>query len=1174
MAPPICSFHAPIQAAPAPLCRCVGAESGNAGSALLGIVDMGGVHSSGGDSGDGEKSLRRRSRRESLRRGCRRGSLRRGSVPEKLPMPEPVELDERFSQVLSSVNLPADKARVLRQYENEKKWEIICDQERVQVKCPPRTYLEKLKRYFEYAETNSKTFKKKTCESTQVLRDLEISLRTNHVGWVREFLNEDNNGLAVLLEYLAFAQFNLRQDLEDQEKEAISEIPMQNSFLKAHHRGSLKTDRRSSVGSRPAVDSLYRSRRYSSERTHAGFQRTLKNSRHVGQKDDVHLCIKCLRAIMNNGYGFQKALAQPTSVNLICLSLGSKNQRTRVLVLELLVAVCLMQREGHELTLSAFDNFKEVCGETLRFERLLELFKEATNIEFLVACMQFINIVVHSVDNFNYRVHLQHEFTKLGLDDYLEQLRSTENDELRQQVQAYLDNFFDVAMLVDDAETKNAAIERVSELIEHNSHLREQLQDQQSFALSHIAGLEKLLLQSQKDTEQLKETGNVAQGRLEKLQQVVKQQTAELAQFSGLRSKIGDLLPLEPLLVRRVVGGDFSVAKLNNEKVAVLEGLPVGGTFVPSQEQHLTQDQGTQTTESPSSHVLGPSNCVVQLPSPPPPCPPPPPPPPPPLPPPLPSILSSKTIPVPPPLNSQGSLLNHISPPPPPPPLPGFSNLEKTASTRLHGAPRHGAFINPTVSGALRIKQPVKTKFRMQVLNWAVLKPTQISGTVFSELDDDQLMEELDMDEFAEMFKTKAQDNLVSPGRLQHKKQKSSGRASVLDSNRSNNLSITLRRSALSAEQICQAVQTFNLPTLSLDFVECLSRFVPTDSETRTLRDAESAALLDGSSLCPEDHFMLLFGRVKRLKQRLDILSLLGNFTDMFTQFSPNIDALIAASRSIKSSEKMKKILELVLAFGNYMNGSKRGAVYGFKLQSLDLLSQTKTTDRKQTLMHYLEKVVKNRFPEINNFHDDFCFLEKAGKVSLEGMAEGMQELQKGMELAQREVSLHDCSTLLQEFVSKNGPILNKLSEDYKTAKEVYQTTVEFFGETPKTLPPSAFFPLFVRFFAAYKKAEKDNKCLLEQEAKLEQKKEENMEVGKGKGKEESTKNNLKKQANVIAELKMRQNGGNDRVVYKDKDGAIDTIISDLKNKPFLRQHCRKSNDLSSLTMQSQQVSV
>lgn len=34
--------------------------------------------------------------------------------------------------------------------------------------------------------------------------------------------------------------------------------------------------------------------------------------------------------------------------------------------------------------------------------------------------MQFINIVVHSVENMNFRVHLQYEFTCHGLDEYLE----------------------------------------------------------------------------------------------------------------------------------------------------------------------------------------------------------------------------------------------------------------------------------------------------------------------------------------------------------------------------------------------------------------------------------------------------------------------------------------------------------------------------------------------------------------------------------------------------------------------------------------------------------------------------------------------------------------------------------------------------------------------------------
>lgn len=78
--------------------------------------------------------------------------------------------------------------------------------------------------------------------------------------------------------------------------------------------------------------------------------------------------------------------------------------------------------------------------------------------------MQFVNIIVHSVEDMNFRVHLQYEFTALGLDSYLERLRLTESEELQVQISAYLDNVFDVAALMEDSETKTAALEKVAEL--------------------------------------------------------------------------------------------------------------------------------------------------------------------------------------------------------------------------------------------------------------------------------------------------------------------------------------------------------------------------------------------------------------------------------------------------------------------------------------------------------------------------------------------------------------------------------------------------------------------------------------------------------------------------------------------------------------------------------------
>lgn len=52
------------------------------------------------------------------------------------------------------------------------------------------------------------------------------------------------------------------------------------------------------------------------------------------------------------------------------------------------------------------------------------------------------------------------------------------------------------------------------------------------------------------------------------------------------------------------------------------------------------------------------------------------------------------------------------------------------------------AALTPLVSRvAVKIKKPIKTKFRMPVFNWVALKPNQINGTVFNEIDDERILE-------------------------------------------------------------------------------------------------------------------------------------------------------------------------------------------------------------------------------------------------------------------------------------------------------------------------------------------------------------------------------------------------------------------------------------------------
>ncbi|XP_047642508.1 formin-like protein 3 isoform X4 [Phacochoerus africanus] len=990
----------------------------------------------------------------------------------KMPMPEPCELEERFALVLSSMNLPPDKARLLRQYDNEKKWDLICDQERFQVKNPPHTYIQKLQSFLDPSVTRKK-FRRRVQESTKVLRELEISLRTNHIGWVREFLNDENKGLDVLVDYLSFAQCSVMFDFEGLESGDDGAFDKLRSWSR-----SIEDLQPPSALSAPFTNSLARSARQSVLRysTLPG-RRALKNSRLVSQKDDVHVCILCLRAIMNYQYGFNLVMSHPHAVNEIALSLNNKNPRTKALVLELLAAVCLV-RGGHEIILAAFDNFKEVCKELHRFEKLMEYFRnEDSNIDFMVACMQFINIVVHSVEDMNFRVHLQYEFTKLGLEEFLQKSRHTESEKLQVQIQAYLDNVFDVGGLLEDAETKNVALEKVEELEEHVSHLTEKLLDLENENMMRVAELEKQLLQREKELESIKETYENTSHQVHTLRRLIKEKEEAFQRRCHLEPGARGLESVGSEALARV-----GPTELN-------EGVP-------------SSDLDLLAPAPPPEEAL---------PLPPPPAPPLPPPPPP---------LPDKC--------------------PPAPPLPG-------------AAP---SVVLTVGLSAIRIKKPIKTKFRLPVFNWTALKPNQISGTVFSELDDEKILEDLDLDKFEELFKTKAQgpalDLICSKNKTA---QKAASKVTLLEANRAKNLAITLRKAGHSAEEICRAIHTFDLQTLPVDFVECLMRFLPTEAEVKLLRQYERERQ-PLEELAAEDRFMLLFSKVERLTQRMAGMAFLGNFQDNLQMLTPQLNAIIAASASVKSSQKLKQMLEIILALGNYMNSSKRGAVYGFKLQSLDLLLDTKSTDRKMTLLHFIALTVKEKYPDLANFWHELHFVEKAAAVSLENVLLDVKELGRGMELIRRECSIHD-NSVLRNFLSANEGKLDKLQRDAKTAEEAYNAVVRYFGESPKTTPPSVFFPVFVRFIRSYKEAEQENEARKKQEEVMREK-QLAQEAKKLDAKTPSQRNKWQQQE-LIAELRRRQ-AKEHRPVYEGKDGTIEDIITVLKSVPFTARTAKRGS--------------
>lgn len=141
------------------------------------------------------------------------------------------------------------------------------------------------------------------------------------------------------------------------------------------------------------------------------------------------------------------------------------------------------------------------------------------------------------------------------------------------------------------------------------------------------------------------------------------------------------------------------------------------------------------------------------------------------------------------------------------------------------------------------------------------------------------------------------------------------------------------------------------------------------------------------------------------LEPRLNSMSFVQRFESLYQEITPSIECLMNAAQEVKDSAKFRDVLSVILALGNYLNGSSfRGGAYGFKLSAILSvrtmprsfwpsylfnncaspcfvcfcfcflqLSDIKTSDSSKyaTLLHYLEKLLFSKDPNLLNFIAD-----------------------------------------------------------------------------------------------------------------------------------------------------------------------------------------------------------
>uniref|UniRef100_A0A663EQD6 GBD/FH3 domain-containing protein n=1 Tax=Aquila chrysaetos chrysaetos TaxID=223781 RepID=A0A663EQD6_AQUCH len=126
--------------------------------------------------------------------------------------------------------------------------------------------------------------------------------------------------------------------------------------------------------------------------------------------------IGCIKALMNNSLGRAHVLAHSESINVIAQSLSTENIKTKVAVLEIMGAVCLVPG-GHKKVLEAMLHYQKYASERTRFQ--------VGGSQLAPRLLKFG--ILESLD---FRLHLRYEFLMLGIQPVIDKLREHENSTL------------------------------------------------------------------------------------------------------------------------------------------------------------------------------------------------------------------------------------------------------------------------------------------------------------------------------------------------------------------------------------------------------------------------------------------------------------------------------------------------------------------------------------------------------------------------------------------------------------------------------------------------------------------------------------------------------------------------------------------------------------------------
>uniref|UniRef100_A0A8D2ISI4 Dishevelled associated activator of morphogenesis 2 n=1 Tax=Varanus komodoensis TaxID=61221 RepID=A0A8D2ISI4_VARKO len=888
----------------------------------------------------------------------------------------------------------------------------------------------------------------------------------------------------------------------------------------------------------------------------------LKSMDYETSESRIHTSvIGCIKSLMNNSQGRAHVLAHPESINIISQSLRTENIKTKIAVLEILGAVCLVPG-GHKKVLQAMLHYQVYAAERTRFQSLLNeldrsLGRYRDEVNLKTAIMSFINAVLNAgtgEDNLEFRLHLRYEFLMLGIQPVIDKLRGHENATLDRHL-----DFFEMVRNEDDLE-----LAKRFDVVHIDTKSASQMFEMVKKRLKHTDAYPYLLsvLQHCLQMPYKRNGGTFQQWQLldRILQQIVLQDE---------RGDDPDIAPLENFNVKNIIKMLVNenevkqwrdqAEKFRKEHAELLSRLEKKEREceIKTQEKDemmKTLNKMKDKLQKESLELRHARDLVVQLNEfsqagnvsfPPPPQ----------LPPgdpfALSSLPSSDTLPPPPPPLPFSSCPPPPAPPPPPggpPPPPGappFFNM---------GMPPPSTSAPTTCSSgsttSLKKKSIPQPSHPLKSFNWAKLSEEKIHGTIWHEIDDLRAFKMLDLEDFEKMFSAyqRHQDLLTNPPSSCKQKEMGSTEdlylssrkvkeLSVIDGRRAQNCVILLSKLKLSNEEIRQAILKMDEEEdLAKDMLEQLLKFVPEKSDIDLLEEHKHEI----DRMARADRFLYEMSRIDHYQQRLQALFFKKKFPERLAEAKPKVEALLLASKELIRSKRLKQLLEVVLAFGNYMNKGQRGNAYGFKVSSLNKIADTKSSiDKNITLLHYLIMIFEKHYLGILDIQSELQHLPEAAKVNLVELEKEVNNIKTGLKAVEAELDYQKRRVrevgdrfvpVMSDFITVASFSFSELEDLLNDARDKYAKALKHFGETEGRMQPDEFFGIFDTFLQSFTEAKQD------------------LENMRKKKEEEERRSRMEAMLKEQREKERRQKKAKGGSISEEGGGEFDDLVSALRS--------------------------